>query len=87
MSLLILLAILTGAILFGIWLERRGQRQVLILEVPSGAPLQHAEDVADAIVDAFEDAGLRKPKLIIARDAHITALAPSQSGPDTGLKA
>ncbi|MDC7808778.1 hypothetical protein [Sphingomonas koreensis] len=87
MSLLILLAILAGAILFGIWLERRGQRQVLILEVPSGATLEHAEEVADAIVDAFEDAGLRKPKIIVARNARITALAPGQSGPDTGRKA
>ncbi|MCA1199126.1 hypothetical protein K9B35_14205 [Sphingomonas sp. R647] len=72
MSLLILFAILAGAILFGTWLERRSQRRVLIVELSEKVTDHDAEAVADAIVDAFEDAGLRKPQLIIARGAHIT---------------
>lgn len=81
MSLLILLAILTGAILFGIWIERRGRRLVLIVELDLGATDQEAEVAADSIVDAFEDAGLRKPKLIIARGARITPAAPGTPTP------
>ncbi len=72
MSLVILFAILAGAILFGTWLERRSQRQVLIVELNEKANDHDAEAVADAIVDAFEDAGIRKPQLIIARGARIT---------------
>lgn len=76
-----------GAVLFGIWLERRSHRLVIVLEVDGNASDDEAERAADAIVDAFEDAGLRKPKLIIARNARIKALAPGQSGPDPGRKA
>lgn len=72
MSLLILFAILAGAILFGTWLERRSQRRVLIVELDIATTDEGVERAADAIVDAFEDAGFRKPKLIIARGARIT---------------
>jgi hypothetical protein len=88
MTLLLLLWLIChGSALVGIWLERRSHRLVIVLEVEGNATENEAERAADAIVDAFEDAGLRKPKLIVARHARITALAPGQSEPDTGRKA